>query len=483
MLSRLKLILVALALLLPTCALAQSILPAFPPGLFASSTAPAVAASPVAVDALGAHALVNTASTSFSSSSMITVGSGANRALIVVINFGANNTTPPSAISATWGGVAMTQLYNTFASANNGSHGAASVIFGLVNPASGAQTLALSWTNAQFAAIDAISFTGVNQSGNQASFPNGTFFQSAGNSTPTLNINAPANGYIVGTSASFQNFSSITQTQLYLDNSGAAIGAAANYGASPSGGGSVTMTGVTGGPEVSTFSAVGVAPVTAPAYWVSDTFSRYSNGATLQGAIPLIGPAWQTTGAILPTILNGQVVTGSTGVGYLFNNVQATPSSIGAVISFTGGTDMTQMPFAMAYATSANPLSLNDLLHYNLGPDGFNLTIRQAGGSFITIIAQNWVTPIPNDGSLHTVTMSFSGNSVTVTKDSETYTGTNSNIPSVVGGTFFFEPFAGSDGLTCGVSQAWGARMNFLLKRDIDPAANDNTPMWLPKVA
>jgi hypothetical protein len=129
----------------------------------------------VAFDAIGST-IVATGNVTSGSGTPITVGASATL-LIVGIYFsnGGLDTTQPTGISVTWNGVAMTLITNS-AVLNlpwtNGAHNAIAYLFGLVSPASGARTLAASWTNGAEALISSISFTGTLISSVAAACPN-----------------------------------------------------------------------------------------------------------------------------------------------------------------------------------------------------------------------------------------------------------------------------------------------------------------------
>lgn len=89
------------------------------------------------------------------SDTSLTVGTGSNRALLVLISRSGNDPT----LTCTWGGTTLTQV----ASSVNGFD-EITEIWGLLNPASGAQVLAITWLNNQAACASGISFTGVEPS-------------------------------------------------------------------------------------------------------------------------------------------------------------------------------------------------------------------------------------------------------------------------------------------------------------------------------
>src|SRR5882724_1199097 len=88
------------------------------------------------------------------SDTSLTVDATAN-ALLVLISRSGNE---PS-VTCTWNGVSLTLVANV----NNGFD-ETTEIWGLLNPASGAKTLAITWTNAQACCASGISFKGVDTS-------------------------------------------------------------------------------------------------------------------------------------------------------------------------------------------------------------------------------------------------------------------------------------------------------------------------------
>lgn len=83
---------------------------------------------------------------------------GSNRALLVAVSIGAAAGT---ITGATYNSVAMSKLITTDF---NGSLGVLEM-WGLVNPASGANNISVTWTGSQFMGASAVSYTGVAQYG------------------------------------------------------------------------------------------------------------------------------------------------------------------------------------------------------------------------------------------------------------------------------------------------------------------------------
>ncbi|UPT97249.1 hypothetical protein J4G48_0003440 [Bradyrhizobium barranii subsp. apii] len=172
----------------------------------------------VAFDAQGHDGNGGSSSTSYSSSTVITVGSGSNRALVVYLMFVfGGGSGLPTGISVTWNGVAMTPI--TGASFSDVTAGTSIIAYGLVNPASGANTLSASWTGSRFTSVAAISFTGVDQTGGATSFAHGAgnHGNAGGNASVTV---TSATGNI--TAAAYTNdgsstFTATSPTQDFVD--------------------------------------------------------------------------------------------------------------------------------------------------------------------------------------------------------------------------------------------------------------------------
>jgi len=117
---------------------------------------------PVAVDAVTAASTMHLDSGHHIFDNAFTIGSGANRALLMLMAMPSNDL---PILTCTWGGVSLTQL----AIASNGFD-AVTYIYGLLNPASGANIIDATWTNNVACGACAISFTGVEQSSLVAAF-------------------------------------------------------------------------------------------------------------------------------------------------------------------------------------------------------------------------------------------------------------------------------------------------------------------------
>ena len=116
----------------------------------------------------------------------LTSGSGSNRCMVAMLEI---RNGPPPSLAATWNAVSMTLIASTNAQAQY------TAIFGLANQASGNQTLAITWTGGGTfdVYLNAVSFTGCNQTGGTTTFPNGTTNNAATGTTTTISVTSAAN--------------------------------------------------------------------------------------------------------------------------------------------------------------------------------------------------------------------------------------------------------------------------------------------------
>ncbi|CAB4124395.1 hypothetical protein UFOVP49_233 [uncultured Caudovirales phage] len=113
------------------------------------------ASTPPVYDSATTYSLLVTGETSSSFSH--TVGTASNRYLLVFIGRGTGYGTNPT--SVTFGGVAMSLL----ATQQNASWGSETFVYGLMAPASGAGTVAVTWGTSTRGGIVAVSFSNINQ--------------------------------------------------------------------------------------------------------------------------------------------------------------------------------------------------------------------------------------------------------------------------------------------------------------------------------
>lgn len=243
------------------------------------SLGPALAA--VAVDATGtADTLTNNATAATFTN--ITVGSGSNRALVVLFEWGQGGTTAPTNVACTWdtaGGSptnqAMTAITGTANSRSTTGPNriSYSVLFGLVAPTPGNKTLTCTWTTAGYVYLNAISFTGVAQAGGATSFPNGT--NAVGiTANPSVTVTSAVGQYVVGGGSNFASVSAINNTSLFIDNTGAQNNGFGNYA---TGAATVTLT-ATAAANIFAYSGTGVAAFVAPTGGLAGSLNMLGTG-------------------------------------------------------------------------------------------------------------------------------------------------------------------------------------------------------------
>jgi hypothetical protein len=219
--------------------------------------APGTRAS-VVLDAFGAKHY--TAAGTSATYTGITVGSGTNRALVIMVSWGTGGTAPASR-SVVWDSGGSNQTMTEIGYINNVSVTTQVGLYGLVNPVAGNKTCAVSWTNSAESFVVGIGFTNVNQNGGSVSFPG--FISNVATATllngQTLPVFGASSDYVVASFGSGSAIGSVTGTLIYYDNtSGTLINAGAEYATLV---GQINNIG-TGPLGPSTLAAVGVRGVT-----------------------------------------------------------------------------------------------------------------------------------------------------------------------------------------------------------------------------
>lgn len=142
----------------------------------------------VALDAKGNFSVSHDAVTSYTDTSF-TVGSGANRALIVGLACESGTGNHPTAPTANWDSTGTNQSMTLIAASTmqlSSSSDFSLFLFGLVAPTSGNKTLSIASMNGSAGSdsiVAMISFTGVDQTGGTTTFKNGN---KGNNSTTTI---------------------------------------------------------------------------------------------------------------------------------------------------------------------------------------------------------------------------------------------------------------------------------------------------------
>lgn len=210
-------------------------------------TAPKVFADTVTFDAAGTgKETTNATSATFTT---LTVGTGSNRALVAQLAFlGRSKTTAPTNITVTWdsGGTnqAMTLITNLSDSTTSSHH---VYLYGLVNPTSGNKTLSVSWTGTYDLDEQAVSWTGVDQTGGATSFPNATSNSGTSNSASVVITSATGDAVmdVIATGYSFA-LNSVSATQTFKI---AGAGSIESGGSRAAGASTVTQTGSIAGSD------------------------------------------------------------------------------------------------------------------------------------------------------------------------------------------------------------------------------------------
>jgi hypothetical protein len=164
----------------------------------------------------------------------LTVGAGANRALVAQIVWSGTVTSPSLRWDSAGTNQALAQITNAGV-----TNTVRSELWGLVAPTSGAKNLAASWTTARDVCVNGVAWTGVDQTGGVTSFAHGT--SGTGNSTaPSTGAVTSAVGNAVMAAHCTQGAPiSVNNTQTFLDTTPATMSGAGNRAA---GAATVTMT-------------------------------------------------------------------------------------------------------------------------------------------------------------------------------------------------------------------------------------------------
>jgi hypothetical protein len=167
--------------------------------------------------------------TSISTTNM-TVGSGANRVLVVELMFEA--AVAPTSVSVTWDSGGSNQAMTQLVTKQDVTTTLTAQLWGLVNPISGAKTLKAAWTNSAEGAMGAASWTGANQTGGATTFAH-TASANGSASPASVSVTSATNNATMDSVAvsSGGSISSGNQTQVFLDNSGTSLKAAAQRAA------------------------------------------------------------------------------------------------------------------------------------------------------------------------------------------------------------------------------------------------------------
>lgn len=177
----------------------------------------------VGFDAVGTFFEVNATANTIDNTSL-TVGVGTNRALLVWACFNLSEATT----TMVWDPGGANQSLTLIADQVQSSGAPHTALYGLVNPVSGNKILRVTWTTStDITCFCSASFTGVDQTGGTTSFVATT---ATGNSiTPAVTVPSAVGNMVAAsfiTNAS--TFSSVNNTQVYIENGLPAISCAGN---------------------------------------------------------------------------------------------------------------------------------------------------------------------------------------------------------------------------------------------------------------
>lgn len=214
----------------------------------------------------------------FTDSTLLTVGNNPNRALVVQISL----STAPVTFSCSWDGQAMTQLALILDTGINNT----TVLFGLLNPNPGTKTLTGSWSNSSDFIVEATSLYNVDQTSLAKAFPNIATAQGTVSPNSVAVASAPGNMVIAAhTAGDFATTFTATNNTTLFTNSVTHICAAGNIAA---GAATITSTATQAVDKPWTSAAVDVQAVrTLPSRWPQEATIAAWN---LPSPAPIVGP-------------------------------------------------------------------------------------------------------------------------------------------------------------------------------------------------
>jgi hypothetical protein len=177
----------------------------------------------VTIDAQGAESLSSGAQ--IVDDTLTITAALTNPALIVVCTN--ENGTSVTSPTAAWDTLGSNQSMTLLVNQDAGS-GRQVFIFGLRNPASGNKRLIISGLTGASVRSKSVSFSHVNPASDAAAFPN--FTGASSGATPiSITITTGTNNYCIAGYSSVANFSSVSDSQFFINNGGAVFAVAANY--------------------------------------------------------------------------------------------------------------------------------------------------------------------------------------------------------------------------------------------------------------
>jgi hypothetical protein len=167
---------------------------------------------------------------------------------------------------------------------------------------------------------------------------------------------------------------------------------------------------------------------------LSDDFTNKPDGG-LNGRTPDVGPVWTGTGADLPTITSGTLRSAS--VGYAYVGLSKAPDTLTCRVEWIAPDSGNTMTMAWV---NGNVWDLTNLApHFNFGPTGYNVTIKQ-GSNFPPLFNGSWREPMVA-GVIYDISVSIIGNQVVISANGDTHTSpVDPRISSMPGPYVFWEP-------------------------------------------
>jgi hypothetical protein len=175
-----------------------------------------------------------------SAATIMTVGSGTNRALVVQI---VTNLSTISGVTVTWDFGGTGQVCTLIGAANSSNSTARALLYGLVAPTPGLKQLRVSWTGTANVVVDAVAYTGVDPTGGTTSFAH---FNSAVGTSASASVtvtSATGNAVVAcGGNSDFGGTNTGNNTVVFTDNNIASGGHASGWGNRAAGAATVAMT-------------------------------------------------------------------------------------------------------------------------------------------------------------------------------------------------------------------------------------------------
>lgn len=204
----------------------------------------------------------------------LTVGSGSNRAMAILI-FWSSGASVPTVTACNWDSAGTPQAMTLIANTNAfvGGSSIAVSAYGLIAPTSGNKTLKIDWTGSFEAHAVAISFTGVDQTNVATAFPHGTTNLKTSSTASPCSVtitSATGNMAVGGHCQQSVVWGAISDNTIASSAAGPAQGNAFNYAA---GAATKTLTAAFSGSDT----------------WSSFGFDVLASGGAATKAMPIFG--------------------------------------------------------------------------------------------------------------------------------------------------------------------------------------------------